>query len=82
MLQSIICCYTSLRSQQVLITNGNLDIVDDGIKYVIRTDESILDKLVTRFPLIITLPDIANTGWINGAPSNMLRFACGYISEG
>lgn len=29
----------------VLITNGNLDIVDDGIKYVIRTDESILDKM-------------------------------------
>jgi len=27
----------------VLITNGNLDIVDSGIKYVIQTDKKLLD---------------------------------------
>ncbi|KAH9856020.1 ribonuclease H-like protein [Lenzites betulinus] len=29
----------------VLITNGNLDIVDEGISYVIRTDKAVLDKM-------------------------------------
>ncbi|KAH9485482.1 Oligoribonuclease [Psilocybe cubensis] len=27
----------------VLITNGNLDIVDEGLQYVIKTDKSYLD---------------------------------------
>ncbi|RDB25361.1 putative oligoribonuclease [Hypsizygus marmoreus] len=29
----------------VLITNGNLDIVDDGIQFVIRTDKKVLDGM-------------------------------------
>ncbi|KAH9922073.1 ribonuclease H-like domain-containing protein [Fomitopsis serialis] len=29
----------------VLITNGNLDLVDDGIEYVIRTDKAVLDSM-------------------------------------
>lgn len=29
----------------VLITNGNLDLVDDGIEYVIRTDKKYLDGM-------------------------------------
>jgi len=29
----------------VLITNGNLDIVDDGIEFVIRTEKEILDQM-------------------------------------
>jgi oligoribonuclease (3'-5' exoribonuclease) len=29
---------------QVLITNGNLDIVDDGIEFIIHTEKSVLDK--------------------------------------
>ena len=34
---------------QVLITNGNLDLVDDGIEYVIRTDKKYLDGSVTLY---------------------------------
>ncbi|KIJ15505.1 hypothetical protein PAXINDRAFT_77177 [Paxillus involutus ATCC 200175] len=29
----------------VLITNGNLDLVDDGIEFVIKTDKSVLDSM-------------------------------------
>ncbi|KAI0365579.1 ribonuclease H-like protein [Pilatotrama ljubarskyi] len=29
----------------VLITNGNLEIVDEGISYIIRTDKEVLDKM-------------------------------------
>ncbi|KAH7876708.1 ribonuclease H-like domain-containing protein [Lentinula edodes] len=29
----------------VLITNGNLEIVDEGVEYVIRTDKEILDRM-------------------------------------
>lgn len=28
----------------VIITNGNLDPVDEGVEYVIKTDKEILDK--------------------------------------
>jgi oligoribonuclease len=28
----------------VIITNGNLDPVDEGVEYVIKTDKAILDK--------------------------------------
>ena len=28
----------------MIITNGNLDVVDDGIEFVIKRDKSILDK--------------------------------------
>ena len=28
---------------QVLITNGNLEQVDDGIEFVIKTDKTVLD---------------------------------------
>lgn len=31
---------------KVLITNGDLEIVDSGIEYVIRTDKKLLDGLV------------------------------------
>ena len=31
----------------VLITNGNLDTVDEGINYVIRTDKAVLDSFVS-----------------------------------
>ncbi|KAI0629042.1 ribonuclease H-like protein [Trametes polyzona] len=31
----------------VLITNGNLEIVDEGISYVIRTDKEVLDNMGT-----------------------------------
>ena len=29
---------------QVIITNGNLDLVDDGIEFVIHTEKAVLDK--------------------------------------
>jgi hypothetical protein len=29
---------------QVLITNGNLDVVDDGLQFVIHAEKSVLDK--------------------------------------
>lgn len=31
---------------QVLITNGNLDLVDEGIEFVVRADKAVLDKWV------------------------------------
>ena len=32
----------------VIITNGNLDRVDEGIEYVIKTDKDVLDRFVHR----------------------------------
>ena len=29
---------------QVIITNGNLELVDDGINFVIHTEKTVLDK--------------------------------------
>ena len=29
---------------QVIITNGNLELVDDGIEFVIHTEKAVLDK--------------------------------------
>lgn len=40
----------------MLITNGNLDIVDDGIEYVIKTEKKYLDGSVAfsgMMPLVI-----------------------------
>ena len=37
----------SLTSTQVLITNGELELVDEGICYVIRTEKEVLDQYVT-----------------------------------
>lgn len=33
-------------SLKVLITNGNLETVDKGISYIIKTDKEVLDKYV------------------------------------
>ena len=38
---------SSLTSTQVLITNGELELVDEGICYVIRTEKGVLDQYVT-----------------------------------
>jgi oligoribonuclease len=32
------------RNVQVIITNGNLEVVDDGIEFVIRAEKAVLDK--------------------------------------
>lgn len=32
---------------QVLITNGNLDLVDDGLEYAIKTEKKVLDGYVS-----------------------------------
>ena len=29
---------------QVLITNGNLDVVDNGLQFIIHAEKSVLDK--------------------------------------
>jgi oligoribonuclease (3'-5' exoribonuclease) len=29
---------------QIVITNGNLDVVDDGLEFVVRTEKAVLDK--------------------------------------
>ena len=36
----------NLDNTKVLITNGDLEIVDPGIEYVIQTDKEVLDGLV------------------------------------
>jgi oligoribonuclease len=36
---------------QIVITNGNLDMVDDGLDFVIRTEQSALDKFES-FPTL------------------------------
>ena len=33
-------------SLKVLITNGNLETVDEGISYIVKTDKEVLDKYV------------------------------------
>jgi hypothetical protein len=33
-----------LLAGQVLITDGNLELVDEGIQYIVKTDKPILDK--------------------------------------
>jgi len=40
-------CLTLTSCSQVLITNGNLDVVDDGLEFVIRTEKPVLDKFDT-----------------------------------
>lgn len=39
---------------KVLITNGNLKLVDPGIEYVIRTDKEVLDGLVFNLSNLFT----------------------------
>jgi oligoribonuclease len=53
---------------QILITNGNLEIVDDGLEFVIRTEKSVLDK----FDNLLQIQNIRQyaktmTAWANGA---------------
>jgi len=38
---------------KVLITNGNLEIVDSGVEYVIRTDKKFLNGLVSNSPNVL-----------------------------
>ena len=38
----------------MIITDGNLDAVDDGIEFVIKRDRSILDKYVLRCSLALS----------------------------
>ena len=38
---------SSLTSTQVLITNFEMELVDEGIFYVIRTEKGVLDQYVT-----------------------------------
>lgn len=37
---------------QIIITDGDLDPVDEGIEYVIRTDKDVLDGYVFRTPIL------------------------------
>ncbi|KAG6372446.1 hypothetical protein JVT61DRAFT_7543 [Boletus reticuloceps] len=47
----------------VIITNGNLDPVDDGIEYVIKRDKLILDKYALfHFQCSFTSTHIAKHG--------------------
>jgi oligoribonuclease (3'-5' exoribonuclease) len=39
----------------VIITNGHLEPVDEGINYIIKTDKNILDKYVLAQPCHLTL---------------------------
>lgn len=39
-------CFMFRCHRKVLITNGDLEIVDSGIQYVIHTDKEVLDGLV------------------------------------
>ena len=70
----------------MLITNGNLEIVDPGIEYVIRTDKKLLDGLVFNLPNVFRpMTDI----WRENRMDNwctehhgQVRFAvtCSYMS--
>ena len=40
---------------QVIITNGNLEPVDEGIDYVIHTEKPILDRYI--IPICFYFPD-------------------------
>lgn len=46
---------------QVIVTDGDLNPVDEGIEYVIRTDKDALDRYVFQTPILYggyTLPTI------------------------
>lgn len=54
----LVYVFTWLRHSQVVITNGNLESVDEGLSYIIRTDKELLDGYVW-FLLI----DDVRCGW-------------------
>ena len=60
----------------MLITNGNLETVDQGVSYIIKTDKEVLDKCVPR--VINVSCSCANlTGdeaWMNGVGTPTARF--------
>ena len=59
----------------MLITNGNLDIVDSGIEYVIRTDKKLLNGLVFNSPNVLLTSNLKGSlEWIVGAQSSMAKF--------
>lgn len=60
---------------KVLITNGNLDIVDSGIEYVIRTDSKRLNGLVFNAHYVNVLPTSkGRLEWTLGAQSSTAEF--------
>ncbi|KAJ9092685.1 hypothetical protein QFC21_006752 [Naganishia friedmannii] len=61
----------------VIITNGNLEPVDEGIEYVIKTDKAVLDKYVDSVSRWHTVMLKSITEWENGAPSSM-----GFLAKG
>lgn len=53
----------------MIITNGNLDVVDDGIEFVIKRDKSILDTYAPSFSFVctFTLSQLNQLeAWMNG----------------
>ena len=58
----------------MLITNGDLELVDDGINYVIRTEKEVLDGCVFHVPVAYR-PSSPRPVWANGARKLMERSA-------
>lgn len=73
-------CSSVLNStSQVLITNGNLELVDEGVEYVIRLDKKYLDGFVsTHVHSVYTIAETdVHVEWVRGVLNNMERYvAC------
>lgn len=61
---------------QVLITNGNLDLVDDGIEFVIKTEQQDLVGCDVSLLTVLFLSNLRKQ-WMNGVrPSTPQYVRC------
>lgn len=66
-------------SIQVLITNGNLELVDEGIQYVIKTEKEVLDGYAACAFRYRCLTRSNEPAWINGVQINMARYSLDHL---
>lgn len=79
MLVELILLSAIFTSFQVLITNGDLELVDEGVSYIIRTDKEILDKYVVFLYSHVFESHSVAPAWTNGARKRMERFVSPYL---
>ena len=65
--------HTHLLTLQAIVTDGNLDAVDDGIEFVIQRDKAVLDKYAHSFLFAFTSIFHDQPVCMNGVSNNMAR---------
>lgn len=61
------------RVGQVLITDGNLEVVDEGVEYIVHAEKSVLDGSALDLHLRFASRSDRTTGWTSGARTSMGR---------